>query len=103
MRSIGTGYSLHINPRTPCYKNGQLVKEIAELFFNDLLLTSQTVLDYETWVMNLDEANQSGIPEWYKLYSARDDYQLPSLMPRHWHNLVIDLEENKELFSMFYK
>ena len=53
--------------------------------------------------MDLAEANLSNNPVWYKLYSARDAYQLPSLMPHDWHNLVIELDESDELFSLFYK
>ncbi len=61
------------------------------------------MLDHETWVMNLKEANLYGYPIWYKLYSARDAYQMSALMPQDWDKLVTKLAENDELFNQYYK
>ena len=61
------------------------------------------MLDHETWVMNLKEANLYGYPIWYKLYSARDAYQMPNLSPGDWDTLVSKLAENDQLFDQYYK
>ena len=53
--------------------------------------------------MNLKEANLYGYPIWRKLYSARNAYQLPSLMPQDWDSLITKFAENDELFELYYK
>lgn len=53
--------------------------------------------------MNLKEANLYDYPIWYKLYSARDAYQMDSLTPQDWDGLVTKLTENDELFNQYYK
>ena len=61
------------------------------------------VLDHETWIMHLDEANEKGVPVWYQLYSARRAYGLRSLHPQEWDNLIYKLSENEDLFDMYYR
>lgn len=63
----------------------------------------QLVVDHETWVMNLKEANHYGIPMWYKLYSARQAYQMPSLLPRDWDSLLDKMSHESSLFDLYYK
>lgn len=53
--------------------------------------------------MNLNEANLSDNPIWYKLYSARDAYQLPGLMPQDWDNLITKFIDDDESFNAYYK
>ncbi|XP_076032765.1 sphingomyelin phosphodiesterase-like [Oratosquilla oratoria] len=65
--------------------------------------TTRDVLDYETWVMNLTHANTYDDPYWYKLYSARHDLQLPSLEPKHWHNLVHRMAHDPWFFAKFHR
>lgn len=61
------------------------------------------MLDHETWVMNLKEANLYGYPIWYKLYAAKDAYQMNSLRPEDWDQLITKLAENDEFFEQYYK
>ncbi|XP_069157313.1 sphingomyelin phosphodiesterase isoform X2 [Procambarus clarkii] len=65
--------------------------------------TTRNVLDHETWVMNLTHANKYDNPYWYKLYSARQDLQLPSLEPQHWDQLVKKMASDPELFNKYYR
>ncbi|KAK7069799.1 Sphingomyelin phosphodiesterase [Halocaridina rubra] len=65
--------------------------------------TTRNVLDYETWVMNLTHANVYDAPHWYKLYSAKEDLELPSLEPRHWDNLVKRMARDPQLFARYYR
>lgn len=53
--------------------------------------------------MNLKEANLYGYPIWYKLYSAKDAYQMTSLLPQDWDKFVSKLAENDEFFKQYYK
>ena len=64
------------------------------------------VLDFDTYFMNLNEANRDRDtkPLQYKLsYSARKDLQLADLSPDNWHNLVIRMRNDVQLFRRFYK
>lgn len=63
----------------------------------------QGVLDHETWVMNLREANHYDYPIWYKLYTARAAYAMASLLPMEWDRLLEKLPNDQPLFDLYYK
>ena len=67
--------------------------------------TAGEILDHRTYVMDLEVANNhpDKDPEFYLLYSAKSEYNMPDLSPTSWHNLVNDLQRNKTLFDIFYK
>ncbi|XP_021931289.1 sphingomyelin phosphodiesterase-like isoform X3 [Zootermopsis nevadensis] len=65
--------------------------------------TTRAVVDHETWVMNLKEANLYNYPIWYKLYSTRSAYQMSSLLPQDWDNLLNKLAGDTKLFDLYYK
>ncbi|XP_049780611.1 sphingomyelin phosphodiesterase isoform X2 [Schistocerca cancellata] len=65
--------------------------------------TTRSVIDHETWVMNLKEANLYDYPIWYKLYSTRSAYQMPSLTPQEWDNFLNKLPTDAALFDLYYK
>ncbi|CAG2108614.1 unnamed protein product [Medioppia subpectinata] len=63
------------------------------------------VLDYETYYLNLTDANihRDSKPIEYKLsYSAREAYGLQDLSAESWHQLVLRLNKDQQLFSKFY-
>lgn len=61
------------------------------------------VIDHETWVMNLDEANRDGRPRWYQLYSAQRAYKMRNLLPQEWNNLVYKMMLEDELFKKYLR
>ncbi|KAB7497963.1 Sphingomyelin phosphodiesterase [Armadillidium nasatum] len=63
----------------------------------------QAVLDHETWIMNLDEANKGSRPYWYQLYSARRAYGLRSLHPQEWDSLVYRMADDDKLFDVYHR
>ncbi|KAI5755410.1 hypothetical protein M8J77_016576 [Diaphorina citri] len=65
--------------------------------------STRLVLDHETWIMSLREANLYDYPIWYKLYSARSAYQVSTLLPQDWDLLLIKLAEDQNLFDQYYK
>ncbi|KAI8039963.1 hypothetical protein M5D96_007388 [Drosophila gunungcola] len=65
--------------------------------------TTRLVIDHESWIMNLKEANLYGYPIWYKLYTARAAYNMKALRPSDWNNLLNELTNNQELFELYYK
>ena len=63
----------------------------------------QSVIDHETWVMDLAEANREGEPHWYRLYSARHAYGMHSLRPQEWDKLIHRLTHDDDLFDMYHR
>lgn len=63
----------------------------------------QLVLDHETWIMNLKEANLFGYPIWYKLYSARSAYLMTALRPQDWDKFIDDMSNKEDVFNLYYK
>lgn len=63
------------------FKSGILI--FAENYF-------QEVLDHETWIFNLTEANQApdSPVKWFKEYSFKEFYQIPDLSPDTLNDMV---------------
>lgn len=65
--------------------------------------SSHVVLDHETYILNLTQANApGGSPSWKRLYRARETYGLPDAMPASWHNLVYRMKADEQLFQTFW-
>ncbi|KAK6619760.1 hypothetical protein RUM43_012525 [Polyplax serrata] len=65
--------------------------------------TTRFVLDHETWIMNLENANENDLPVWEKLYSAKEAYNMTSLAPQDWHDLYQRLLADDDLFDTYYR
>ncbi|KAF9816216.1 hypothetical protein SFRURICE_003767 [Spodoptera frugiperda] len=65
--------------------------------------TTRQVVDHETWIMNLKEANLFGYPIWYKLYSARSAYMMPALRPQDWDKFIDEMTTKEDVFNLYYK
>ncbi|XP_064651922.1 sphingomyelin phosphodiesterase-like [Lineus longissimus] len=65
--------------------------------------TTRMVLDHETYVMNLTEANLSGVPKWKLEYTAKDAYNLKSLLPSDWNDLVNRMKADDTLFTKYFR
>ncbi|XP_055299063.1 sphingomyelin phosphodiesterase-like [Sitodiplosis mosellana] len=65
--------------------------------------TTRSVVDHETWVLNLQEANMLDNPIWRKTYSARADYSMQGLRPTDWHDLIERMKDDDELFKKYFK
>jgi len=66
---------------------------------------SQNIIDHETWIFNLTEANLAGPdvpPRWFKEYSAREDLELPGITPADLHKLVFRMVHDDKMFKRFY-
>jgi len=64
------------------------------------------MLDHQTYYMNLTEANinrDTKPIEFILSYSARQAFQMTDLTPHEWHNLVMKMKNDNNLFQMFYK
>lgn len=55
--------------------------------------------------MDLGKANIEAEenPEWFKLYSARQSYDMPNLKPMEWHKLIYRMVHDQSLFEEFYR
>ncbi|GBP20693.1 Sphingomyelin phosphodiesterase [Eumeta japonica] len=65
--------------------------------------STRLVVDHETWIMNLKEANLFGYPIWYKLYSARSAYLMPALRPSDWNKFIDDMTAKEDVFNLYHK
>ncbi|XP_026276630.1 sphingomyelin phosphodiesterase [Frankliniella occidentalis] len=65
--------------------------------------TTRAVVDHETWVMNLKDANVYDYPLWYKEYSVRETYEMPSLLPQEWDTLINKIAQDGPLFDTYYR
>lgn len=67
--------------------------------------SSHAVLDHETFILNLTEANAAPpgtAPRWQRLYSARQAYGLPTAFPADWDRLVRRMQDDEQLFQLFW-
>ncbi|XP_063162141.1 sphingomyelin phosphodiesterase [Candoia aspera] len=65
--------------------------------------SSYMVLDHETFILNLTEANvPSAVAQWQHLYSARETYGLPMGFPADWDLLLYRLQTDEQLFRRFW-
>lgn len=51
--------------------------------------------------MDLDESNRRAEAIWKKLYSAKDSYNLKSLLPAEWNDLYERLKTDDELMDTY--
>lgn len=65
--------------------------------------SSHVVLDHETYILNLTQANEPGAtPHWQLLYRALETYGLPNALPAAWHDLVYRMRSDTRLFQTFW-
>lgn len=53
--------------------------------------------------MNLDEANRNDNPVWYKAYNARSAYNMSSVLPKDWDDLITRMNTDKDLFETYHR
>ena len=56
-------------------------------------------MDHETWSVDLALANAGNVPEWSKLYSARDDLGLRGVGPSDWRDVLDRANVDTELYE----
>ncbi|XP_038034940.2 sphingomyelin phosphodiesterase [Anas platyrhynchos] len=65
--------------------------------------SSHAVLDHETFILNLTEANVPGAePHWQRLYRAREAYGMASAFPADWDLLIRRFQDDERLFQRFW-
>lgn len=65
--------------------------------------TTRSVIDHETWTMNLTEADIEEQPTWRKSYSAKDAYLLPGLRPTDWSDFISNMKNDDDLFDLYFR
>lgn len=64
--------------------------------------SSFEVLDFTHYNLDLLTANNGGPATWKSEYSAKDEYQMPSLFSQDWSNLADRMRDNDTLFQQYY-
>ncbi|KAH9525406.1 Sphingomyelin phosphodiesterase [Bulinus truncatus] len=65
--------------------------------------SSFQVLDHETYFMNLSRANAENKITWEFEYSAKAAYNMTSLYPMDWENLIHTMSENNQILELYNK
>lgn len=64
----------------------------------------QTVVEAETFVGNVTEANEKNQePNWQLEYKTKEFYKMPDLSPASWNDLINRLDQDDALFDQFHK
>ncbi|XP_072028383.1 sphingomyelin phosphodiesterase-like [Amphiura filiformis] len=63
----------------------------------------QMILDHQTYILYITEANLTDKPVWKLEYSAKMAYGMSSLLPSEWNNVVNKLENDNALFQKYYQ
>lgn len=69
------------------------------------ILYLQNIIDIDQWTFNLTQANQeqdTGSPDWYKIYSFRDAFGVSTLYPNDINNLLIRMAKNHSLLQEYH-
>eukprot|EP01112_Ceratiomyxa_fruticulosa_P015477 TRINITY_DN4550_c0_g2_i1.p1 TRINITY_DN4550_c0_g2~~TRINITY_DN4550_c0_g2_i1.p1 ORF type:complete len:566 (-),score=72.48 TRINITY_DN4550_c0_g2_i1:89-1786(-) len=94
-RAVSVSY---INPSTTTYAG---VNPSFRLYTVDA--KTGYMVDITKYYVDIDEANQMGIPKWHISYNASDTYQLDSLFPSEWDKLIDRMNEDDTLFDTYFR
>lgn len=61
------------------------------------------VLDHETWILDLEQANRNDNPIWSKLYTAKEAYNMSSLLPSDWDAVYRKLISDDETLQLYHR
>ncbi|CAH1238967.1 SMPD1 [Branchiostoma lanceolatum] len=64
--------------------------------------SSLHVVNQQTYIMNLTEANLTDKPSWKLEYDTKEAYNMSSMTPADWDKFVHQLEKDDKLFQLFY-
>ncbi|KAF7272237.1 hypothetical protein GWI33_014949 [Rhynchophorus ferrugineus] len=66
--------------------------------------TTFDVVDIDQWTFNLTEANlnKDESPNWYKIYSFKEAYDVPSLQPEDIGDLLVKMAKNHTYLSNYH-
>ncbi|XP_003391045.3 PREDICTED: sphingomyelin phosphodiesterase-like, partial [Amphimedon queenslandica] len=64
--------------------------------------SSRQVLDHDTYILNITDANLTNKPKWIHEYSAKDAYNMTNLTPDSWLSLLKECLTNNNLFLKYY-
>uniref|UniRef100_UPI00398EAFBA sphingomyelin phosphodiesterase n=1 Tax=Pristiophorus japonicus TaxID=55135 RepID=UPI00398EAFBA len=64
--------------------------------------SSHSVLDHETYILNLTEANRSESPKWLFLYRLREAYGMDTAFPADMDSLIGRLAQDDRLFHKYW-
>ncbi|XP_035688597.1 sphingomyelin phosphodiesterase-like [Branchiostoma floridae] len=65
--------------------------------------SSMLVVNQQTYIMNLTEANLTDKPNWQLEYDTKEAYNMSSMTPADWDKFVQRLEKDDKLFQTFYR
>ncbi|KAG0431189.1 hypothetical protein HPB47_022010 [Ixodes persulcatus] len=99
-QAVGVAY---LAPSVTTYRSGHPAFRVYTIDGN-YSNSTWTVLDHETHIANLTEANDipDDEPVWELEYRAKSAYGMPSLQPQEWDSVLVKMRDDDELFNRFY-
>ncbi|XP_019613437.1 PREDICTED: sphingomyelin phosphodiesterase-like [Branchiostoma belcheri] len=65
--------------------------------------SSMQVVNQQTYIMNLTDANLTDKPNWTLEYDTKEAYNMQSQTPADWDRFVQRLEKDDKLFQLYYR
>ncbi|CAN7994787.1 unnamed protein product [Ixodes pacificus] len=100
-RAVGVAY---LAPSVTTFRSGHPAFRVYTIDGN-YPNSTWTVVDHETHIANLTEANNTpdDEPVWELEYRARSAYGMSSLQPQEWDSVLVKMKDDDELFNRFYR
>ena len=71
-----------------------------------MIFVIQRVIDIDTYIFNLTEANEKGenvSPKYFKLYNHKQDLEMKSVFPKDFDELANRMTTNDTLYDKFFR
>lgn len=96
---------MYVTPSVTSFGLGQGVQPSYRVYTIDGSYKHSTwsVLDAETYVMDIDEANKLGKPQWKLEYKAKDAYKMANLFPQEWSNVIDRLDKDEKMLKNYIR
>ena len=72
----------------------------------EVIFLSQRVIDIDTYIFNLTEANEKGEsikPKYFELYNHKQDLEMKSVFPKDFDELANRMATNDTLYDKFFR
>ena len=71
-----------------------------------MIFVIQRVIDIDTYIFNLTEANEKGkstSPKYFKLYNHKKDLEMKSVFPKDFDELANRMATNDTIYDKFFR
>ena len=77
------------------------------MYYNyEVIFSIQRVIDIDTYIFNLTEANEKGAsisPKYFKLYNHNQDLEMKGVFPKDFDELANRMATNDTIYDKFFR